>query len=158
MINLAIKPPIRNCWKKAFIQQIMSSLNLPKLWTELTKIGHIFRKQIAMKNSICKSWSCSLILFTGKKTSERFRWFLMLKNDFESQNFAIFEEVVYNFVKVWQWHDLSRGQLISKALVLINRYNTPSETIQIWMSRGNLYPHLSCCRKVPYLLSRLTNL
>ena len=32
-----------------------------------------------------------------KKKSERFSWFLMLKNDFESMNFAIFEEVVYNF-------------------------------------------------------------
>ena len=48
------------------------------------------------KNLFFKSLSPSLILFTEKK-SERFCWFLMLKNDFASMNFAIFEEVVHNF-------------------------------------------------------------
>ena len=38
----------------------------------------------------------SQIFFTEKK-SERFGWFLMPKNDFESTNFASFEEVVHNF-------------------------------------------------------------
>ena len=32
-----------------------------------------------------------------KKIPERLRWFLMLKNDFVSQNFAMFEKVVHNF-------------------------------------------------------------
>ena len=32
-----------------------------------------------------------------KKKSKRFGWFLMLKNDFESTNFANFEEVAHNF-------------------------------------------------------------
>ena len=32
-----------------------------------------------------------------KKKSERFGWFLMPKNDFESTNLANFEEVVHNF-------------------------------------------------------------
>ena len=42
--------------------------------------------------------SPSQIFFTEKK-SERFGWFLMPKNDFESTNFANFEEVVHNFGK-----------------------------------------------------------
>ena len=80
----------------------MSSSYLPKLWTELTKIGHIFRKQSTLnsnfsKNFIYKSWSPSQIFFTEKKNSERLGWFLMLKNDFESTNFAKFEEVIHNF-------------------------------------------------------------
>ena len=32
-----------------------------------------------------------------KKKSERYGWFLMPENDFESTNFAKFEEVVHNF-------------------------------------------------------------
>ena len=36
------------------------------------------------------------MIFFAKK-SERLLQFLMLKNDFESTNFAIFEEVVHNF-------------------------------------------------------------
>ena len=77
----------------------MSSSDLPKLWAEPTKIGHTFRKQSALKSNVSKifinnSWSPSLIFFTE---SERFGWFLMLKNDFESTNFANFEEVVDNF-------------------------------------------------------------
>ena len=35
--------------------------------------------------------------YSQKKKSERFHWFLMPKNDFESTNFAKFEEVVQNF-------------------------------------------------------------
>ena len=34
-----------------------------------------------------------------KELFERCHWFLMLKNDFESMNFAIFDEVVHNFGK-----------------------------------------------------------
>ena len=41
--------------------------------------------------------------------------------------------------------------LVASPLVLINNSNTPAEAIQTWMSAGNLYPHSSCCRKVPYL-------
>ena len=41
--------------------------------------------------------SILLAVFFTEKKSERFRWFLMLKNDFKSTNFATFEEVVHNF-------------------------------------------------------------
>ena len=81
----------------------MSSSDLPKLGTELTKIGHIFRKQNTHKRSkfsdnfIDKSWSPSLLFFTERKKIERFDWFLMPKNDFESTNFTNLEEVVHNF-------------------------------------------------------------
>ena len=73
----------------------MSTSDLPKLWTEPTKIGHIFRKQSTLKNFIYKSWSPSQIFFTEKK-SESFSRFLMPKNDFENTN-ANFEDVVHNF-------------------------------------------------------------
>ena len=67
----------------------MSSSDLPKLWTEATKIGHTnyFQNQ----NLIYKSWfSYSLIFPTKKKNnSERFGWFLMPKNALERTNFAI---------------------------------------------------------------------
>ena len=43
-----------------------------------------------------KSWSPCLIFFTEKK-SERFHWFLILKNEFECTNFAIFEKVAHDF-------------------------------------------------------------
>ena len=36
-------------------------------------------------------------IFSTEKKSERFSWFSMPKNDFESTNFANFEEVVCNF-------------------------------------------------------------
>ena len=52
----------------------MSSSDLPKLWTEPTKIGHIFRKQ---------SMYFKIIVFKKKYKS----WF-------ESTNFA---KVVHNF-------------------------------------------------------------
>ena len=56
----------------------------------------VLRNQSFQKISFLKGLYPSLIFFTEKK-SERFHWFLMLKNDFESTNFAIFEEVVHNF-------------------------------------------------------------
>ena len=61
---------------------------------------HIFRNKVLKKSKfsnifISKSWSPGQIFFT--ENSERFRGFLMLKNYFEIQNFAIFEEVVHNF-------------------------------------------------------------
>ena len=58
--------------------------------------GAHFKKTKFSKNFIIKSWSPSLMFFTEKK-SERFQGFLMLKNEFESTNFAIFEEIVHNF-------------------------------------------------------------
>ena len=75
----------------------MSSSDSPKLWRELTKNKHIFRKQSTLKIKvfIYTSWSPSQIFFTEKKI--RFGWFLMPKNNFESTNFANFEEVVHNF-------------------------------------------------------------
>ena len=69
----------------------MSSLDILKLWTEPTKIGHIFRKQSTLKIKVFK------YSLQKKKKSERFGWFLMPKNDFESTNFANFEEVVHDF-------------------------------------------------------------
>ena len=78
----------------------MTLSDLPKLWTEQTKIGHIIRKQSTLRIKVFKkiheSWSPSHIFFTEKK-SESFGWFLITKNDFESTNFENFEEVVHNF-------------------------------------------------------------
>ena len=65
----------------------MSSSDLPKLWSKSTKIGHIFRKQSILKIKVFKT------------NLERFDQFSTLKNDFEHQNFEIFEENVHNFVK-----------------------------------------------------------
>ena len=56
----------------------MSLSDLPKLWTEPTKNGHIYGKQSTLKN-------------------QSFGSFLMPENDLESTNFANFEEVVHNF-------------------------------------------------------------
>ena len=36
-------------------------------------------------------------IFFKEKKSERFRGFLILKNDFDNQNFEMFKEVVHNF-------------------------------------------------------------
>ena len=55
-----------------------------------------YSKNQSFQKKNCKSWSSSLIFFTEKK-SERFRWFLVLENDFEIQNFAIFEKGDNNF-------------------------------------------------------------
>ena len=38
-----------------------------------------------------------LNILHGKRSSERFGWFLMPKNDFENTDFANFEEVVHDF-------------------------------------------------------------
>ena len=48
------------------------------------------------KNFINISWSSNQIFFT-EKNWEGFNQSFILKNDFESQNFAIFEEVVHNY-------------------------------------------------------------
>ena len=48
------------------------------------------------KHFIYKSWFPNQIFFTEKNYG-RFGVFLMSKNDFESTNFANFEEVVHNF-------------------------------------------------------------
>ena len=96
----------------------MSSSDLPKLWTEPTKIGHIFRNQ---------SWSPGLIFFTEKK-SERFSWFLMLKSDFKSTNFAISEEVFHNFgrsyddMKVSWWKKFHLNQIFAYLKLRIQKY------------------------------------
>ena len=76
----------------------MLSSDLPKLWTELTKIGHIFRKQSTLKIKVSFIKVDLLVKYSSqKKKSERFGWFLMPKN--ESTNFANFEDVVHNFGK-----------------------------------------------------------
>ena len=45
------------------------------------------------------SWSPSQIFFKDFFFPERFDHFLTQKSDFESTNFAMFEEVVHNFGK-----------------------------------------------------------
>ena len=54
----------------------------------------LLRKSEFSKIFISKSWTSSQISFT--ENSERFHY---MKYDFESQNFAIFEEVVHDFVR-----------------------------------------------------------
>ena len=53
----------------------MSSLDLPKLGTEPTKIWNIFRRQSTLKkvskDFIYKSWSPSQTFFTEKKIEKR---------------------------------------------------------------------------------------
>ena len=75
----------------------MSSSDLPKLWTESTKIGHIFKKQSFQKKIIYKSWSPSQIFCTEKKVQKDSVDFWCQKMPFKVQIFANFEEVVYNF-------------------------------------------------------------
>ena len=58
----------------------------------MLKIGRNFPKTF-----FNKSWSP--ILFIEFFFSERFNQFLTQKNDFESTNFEMFEEVVHNFGK-----------------------------------------------------------
>ena len=74
--------------------------NLPKWWAD--KKGHIFRKwkyvfkkSKILKASFTKSWSPRIQRFF----LERFNQLLALKNDFENQNFEMFEEVVHNLGK-----------------------------------------------------------
>ena len=59
------------------------------------KLCTFLENKVFLKN-INKSWSTSLIFFKEKKI-RKIQWFLMLKNDFENQNFEIFEEVVDYF-------------------------------------------------------------
>ena len=60
-----------------------SSSNLPKLWTELTKIGHIFSKRKFSKKIINISWSPNHIFFTEiffwKDSTNFRRWKMTLK-------------------------------------------------------------------------------
>ena len=50
------------------------------------------------KNVINNTWSPNQIILT-EKNLERFDQFQKLKNDFETQNFEIFDKVVHNFGK-----------------------------------------------------------
>ena len=56
-----------------------------------TRGGH--KCELLIKVDLLKSNILKIIFF------ERFSQFLELKNDFENQNFEIFEEVVHNFGK-----------------------------------------------------------
>ena len=59
----------------------------------------VFKKSIFSKTYFfIKNWSASPIFFK-EFFSERFNQFLTLKNDFENQNFEMFEEVVHNLGK-----------------------------------------------------------
>ena len=78
----------------------MSLADLPKLWTEPTKIGHIFRKQSTSKIKVFKKFHLQKLISSNilyKKNFERVDWFLMPKNYFECTNFVNCEEVVHNF-------------------------------------------------------------
>ena len=82
----------------------MSPSNLLKLRTEPTKIGQILRqyrtsKIQKKKKTFNKSCSPIPIFFTEKNLLESLDQFSTLKNDFEKQNFEMFEEVVHNFGK-----------------------------------------------------------
>ena len=74
----------------------MSSPDQPKLWTETTKIGHIFRKQSAtlkikvnllVKYALQKKNNKALVDFWCRKMTLKVH----------ISNFANFEEVVHNF-------------------------------------------------------------
>ena len=64
-----------------------------------TILGNKYLKnQSFQKHFFNKSWSPSQIFFI-EFFLERFNQFLTQKNDFESTNFEMFEEVVHNFGK-----------------------------------------------------------
>ena len=92
IINETIYASLEN---KHFFHYIMSTSDLPKLRTELTKIRHIFRKYSKYYKKFSK-------VFNNKSWSKNFHRKKNLvifdaENDFESHNFAIFEEVFQNF-------------------------------------------------------------
>ena len=101
LIKLGIKPRLHIL--KISIVSLNHVIVRPtkKLWTEPTKIGHIFKKQSTLKikvfnNSIYKRWSSSQIFFTEKKNQKYLVDFLCQKMT-KSTNFANFEEVFHNF-------------------------------------------------------------
>ena len=66
-------------------------------------MGTFLENKVSWKSKISKtffdkSWSPSRIFFI-ESFLERFDQFLTQKNDFESTNFDMFEEVVHNFGK-----------------------------------------------------------
>ena len=54
--KLGMKPCIHLGEISIFSHWIMSSSDLPKFWTEPTKIGHIFRKQSTLKIKVFKKF------------------------------------------------------------------------------------------------------
>ena len=64
-----------------------------KNWAHFLKTKY-FKNQSFQKISFIK---VNLLVKYSSENSERFSWFLMPKNDFESANFANFEGVVHNF-------------------------------------------------------------
>ena len=58
-----------------------------KKLTHSNSLGIILEKEVI--------WKCALkfVVFNEKKKSERFRWFMMLKIDFESQISALFDSL-----------------------------------------------------------------
>ena len=69
----------------------MSSSDLPKLWRELTKSGHIFRKQ--------RSTFYLVVFLEDFFFSEIFHEFSTLRNVFENQNLEILGKAVHDFGK-----------------------------------------------------------
>ena len=68
-----------------------------KNWSQFPEIKDL-KNQNFQKHFFNKSWSPSPIFFI-EFFLERFNQFVILKNDFESTNFEMFEEVVHNFGK-----------------------------------------------------------
>ena len=58
----------------------------------------VFEKSKLSKTFFSENWSPIPIFFKEKKL-ERLNQFSTLNNDFENQNFEMFEEVVHNFGK-----------------------------------------------------------
>ena len=69
-----------------------------KNWAQFQEIKYL-KNQNFQKHFFNKSWSPSQIFLIDFFSSERFDQILTEKNEFESTNFDMFEEVVYNFDK-----------------------------------------------------------
>ena len=110
----------------------MSSSDLPKLWTELTKIGHIFSKKSTLKVKVFKNFtsenrSPSQIFFTGKKIR---KIQVIFENDFERRKFANFERwfiILVGLMMTWSSENLlifniCRPGLMPKMILKFGRY------------------------------------
>ena len=79
----------------------MSPSDLPKFWTEPTKLGTFLENKVR-KKFLKKIIKVRLLVQYSSKNflgGERFNQFSTLKDDFESHIFEMFKEVVHNFGK-----------------------------------------------------------
>ena len=65
----------------------------------MNKLGTFLENKVLLKSKFLENVKVGLLVkySSQKKNSERFDWILVLKNDFEGQNLAIFDEVAHNF-------------------------------------------------------------